>query len=214
LAISLIKRLARRKLIRGIVVFLIIWAIVCGALGVMLVVAGNQSDAQPSDVIIVLGAGLKPDGNPGDALYRRSVWAVQAYQAGLAPAILCTGGKTSARPRSEAEACRELIINEGVPAEAVFVEDQSRSTEENAINAQAIMSEQGWVTAIVVTDSFHMLRADWIFTSYGISHTRYPVPRSWVRWNWYGAGAAREIIAMHWFLVKEALNLPQTDFIF
>ncbi len=214
LAITPINRLARRKLIRGIVVFFIIWVVICGALGVMLVVAGDRSDAQSSDVIIVLGAGLKPNGDPGDALARRSIWAAQAYQDGLAPAILCTGGLTSTRPRSEAEACRDLIISEGVPAEAVFLEDQSRSTEQNAINAKAIMSEQGWQTAVLITDAFHMLRADWIFTRYNIPHTRHPVPRNWVRWNWYGAGAAREIVAMHWFLLKQALNLPQTDFIF
>lgn len=214
MAVHFIKRLARRKFIRGLVVFFLIWAIVCGVLGVMLVMAGNQSDAQKSDVIIVLGAGLKRNGDPGDALYRRSVWAAQAYQTGLAPAILCTGGISEHQSRSEAEACRELILAEGVPSEAIFLEDQSHSTEENAINAKHIMEERGWQTAIIVTDSFHLLRADWIFTAYGVPHTRHPVPRTWVRWTWYTAGAAREIVAMHWFLVKQALNLPQTDFFF
>jgi uncharacterized SAM-binding protein YcdF (DUF218 family) len=214
LSVGFIKRLARRKLIRGLVIFLIVWAVVCATLGVFLVVTGDKSDAKSSDVIIVLGAGLKRNGDPGDALYRRSVWAARAYLDGLAPAILCTGGISDHQSRSEASACRELIISEGVPSEVIFLEDGSHSTEQNAINAKAIMATNGWEMAIIVTDSFHLLRADWIFTAYGIPHTRHPVPRNWVRWTWYSAGAAREIVAMHWFLVKQALNLPQTDFIF
>lgn len=209
-----LKTLARRKWFRGVLVVLVIWVIVCGALGVMLVIAGDTSDAEQSDVIIVLGSGLRRNGQPGDALYRRSVWAARAYLDGLAPAILCTGGTSPNQTRSEASACRELIIAEGVPPEAVFMEDASHSTEQNAINAKQIMDERGWKSSIVVTDAFHMLRADWIFNTYDIPHTRHPVPRNWVRWTWYSTGAAREIVAMHWFLVKEALNLPQTDFIF
>lgn len=209
-----LKTLARRKWFRVVIITTGIWIIVCGVLAVMLVIAGDRSDAEKSDVIIVLGSGLRRDGRAGDALYRRSVWAARAYLDGYAPAVLCTGGVSPNQTRSEAEVCRELVIGEGVPPEAVFLEDASHSTEQNAINARTIMDERGWQSSVIVTDAFHMLRANWIFDTYDIPHTRHPVPRTWVRWTWYSAGAAREIVALHWFLVKEALNLPQTDFIF
>lgn len=208
-----IRRVLRNKVFRLMLIVFGVWVVVCGVLALMLLRAGDVSTAEPSDAIVVLGAGLRRDGRPGDALYRRTVWAAQAYADGLAPAIICTGGQSEGRPRAESEACRELLMSEGVPSEAIFLERESRSTEENAINAKQMMEEQGWESVIVVTDAFHMLRADWIFTSYDVPHTNHPVPRNWVRWTWYSAGAAREIVAMHWFLVKEALNLPYTDFI-
>jgi uncharacterized SAM-binding protein YcdF (DUF218 family) len=191
-----------------------IWAVVCITLGGLILWAGDRSTATRSDVIIVLGAGLRRDGSPGDALYRRSLWAARAYTEGLAPVIICTGGQSETQQRSEAEACRQLLLENGVPADAIVMEQTSRSTEENAINTHAIMQANGWQTAIVVTDAFHMLRASWIFDSYGIHFSQHPVPRTWVRWTWYTMGALREVVAMHWFLVKQTFNLPYTNFFF
>jgi uncharacterized SAM-binding protein YcdF (DUF218 family) len=175
---------------------------------------GDQNNAQQSDVIIVLGAGLRRDGRAGDALWRRSLVAAQAYHEGLAPNIVCTGGVSETQTRSEADACREILIGEDIPSDVIILEDGSHSTEENALNTRAIMAARGWQSAIVVTDSFHMMRAGWIFSAYGIEHTRYPVPRNWVRTWWYASSLAREIAAIHWYGFKRVFNIEATDFLF
>jgi uncharacterized SAM-binding protein YcdF (DUF218 family) len=203
-----------RTIWRVTVVIVAVWVAACGVMGGLIVWAGDRSTAQKSDVIIVLGAGLRRDGAAGDALYRRSVWAARAYQDGLAPVVICTGGQSETQRRSEAEVCRELLLGEGVPTSAIVLEDQSRSTEENAINARRIMAENGWQTAILVTDAYHILRANLIFEHYDLAVSQHPVPRNWMRWTWYSVGAAREIVALHWLAVKQALNLPYTDFSF
>jgi uncharacterized SAM-binding protein YcdF (DUF218 family) len=207
-------RFSRRRLLVVIFVVVLVWLAVCGGMVALAMSVGDQNNAQQSDVIVVLGSGLRRDGRAGDALWRRSLVAAQAYHNGLAPNIICTGGVGENQNRSEAEVCREILIGEDVPTIAIVLEENSRSTEENALNTRAIMAERGWTTAVVVTDSFHMLRAGWIFSGYGIEHTRYPVPRNRVRIWWYGSSLAREIAAIHWYGFKRLFNIEATDFVF
>ena len=123
---------------------------------------------------------------------------------------MCTGGMTSRYPRAEADACREVVESQGVPASAVIMEAESRSTEENAINARRIMDEHGWQDAVLVSDSYHLLRARWIFSLEGITVYRSPIPPAQTPLDFYLFSVAREIVALHWQVVKLALNLPQT----
>lgn len=200
-----------RRARRALLLAFVIWLCALIGLGAALERAGRDDRAQVADAIIVLGSGLRRDGSPGDALWRRSRWAAQRYADGLAPAIICTGGTTPGYARSEADGCRQVLQEFGVPAAAITLEDRSRSTEENALYAAEIMAARGWDDAVLVTDSFHMLRASWIFDAQGIVHYPSPAPRDWVRTAWYLRLAARELIALHWQLVKDALNLPFTS---
>ncbi len=204
------KRPSRRLLLRVMLVSGLAWLLVILALGLMIHSYGQDSQAQPADVIVVLGSGLRRDGSPGDALRRRSIWAAQAYADGYAPRVICTGGQSEGQRRSEAEACRELLLDRGVPDSAIFLESQSRSTEENALYTAQIMAAQGFRDAVLITDSFHMLRADWLFDMAGITHYPHPVPSDWVRSPWYTQLLTREIAALHWQVFKDALNLPHT----
>ena len=202
--------LSWRRIIAVIFVSGLIWCGVLVALGMSIQHYGEDDQAQSSDAIIVLGSGLRRDGRPGDALYRRSVWAARLYQQGLSKYVICTGGIGEGHTRSEANACMGVLLENGVPADAIYLDEQSRSTEENAIYARQIMEENNWIDAILVTDSFHMLRAQWIFSDIGIQHHRSPVPRDWVRDYFYNRHVTREILALHWQAFKEVLNLPFT----
>lgn len=185
-----------------------IWIVIIVMLGIHVFRYGDIVTAQPADVIIILGSGLRRDGRAGDALWRRSVWGARLYQQGYADAIICTGGIGYGQTRSESDACRAILMDEGVPAEAIFIEEKSHSTEENALYAQQIMTQHHFQTAILVTDSFHMLRASWIFDLQGVNYTRAPVPRGWVARRFFVQHFARELIALHWQAVKTFFNLP------
>lgn len=205
-------RIRRRRLFVGMLAVVGLWGALCaGIVGAALAV-GDQNNAEPSDVIIVLGAGLRRDGHPGDALWRRSLIAAKAYREGYAPVIICTGGVSENQTRSEAQGCRDILLGEGVPDAAIVLEEHSRSTEQNAINTKAIMAARGWRRAVIVTDSYHMLRAGWIFSGEGIEHTRYPVPRNRVRVQWTAISLMHELAAIHWHVVKGLLGLQVTDF--
>lgn len=206
--------LTRRRLVWVALAVVGGWLLVAVGLFVTFVAVGDGNDAEPSDVIIVLGAGLRRDGRAGDVLWRRSTRAADAYHEGLAQHIVCTGGVSEHQTRSEASACRELLLERGVPDAAIFLEGNSHSTEENALYTRDIMTQNGWTTAIVVSDSYHMFRASWIFSDLGIAHTRYPVPRNRIRWGWYASSLAREVAAVHWYAFKGIFGIEATAFPF
>jgi len=198
-----------KKWIRRLLIVVGIWLGFAFVLSVIIVAYGETDHGQPADVIVVLGAGLRRDGTRGSALTRRATHAVILYEQGYADNIICSGGFPSQFiVRSEADACRELLVERGVPADAITLEEQSRSTEENAVYSKVIMEERGWQTAIVVSDPFHVFRADIIFSQFGITHTSSagvspPLAQ-------YVPAVMREVVALHWQLIKTILNLPYT----
>lgn len=208
-----VRRLARlRRWQRVVLILLLVWLVVVAGLCSAIYAFGQVDHAQSADVIIVLGAGLNSDNEPGSALIRRANHAAALWQQGLAAAIICTGGVTGrTTTRSEASACGELLSKAGVPGEAIFLEEQSRSTEENAIYSDEIMQAQGWTSAVLVSDSFHMLRAQWLFQQRGMKVVTSPVPVSQMGPLDYGIAVAREIAAFHWQVFKQALHLPITS---
>ncbi len=172
---------------------------------------GTQDTTQESDVIIVLGAGLLRDGRPGWALTRRSRQAADLWHAGIAPYVICTGGQAESYPRSEASACREILLAKGVATGAILMEEHSRSTEENALFSRRIFDEIGFDDAVLVSDSYHMLRASWLFQQQGIKSTNSPVPAHHIRHPLsYPHSLIREFLAFHWHLLKEVLQIPLT----
>lgn len=203
-----LRRFSRRLLCIGIVL-LGVWLIVCLLLGGALYIYGLTDRAVPSDVIIVLGSGLNRNQTPGPSLRYRSQRAAELWHAGYAPTIICTGGYARWATRSEADGCAEVLRNNGVPAEAIILEDRSRSTEENAVYSHEIMRARGWETAVVVSDGYHLLRATWIFSAEGMNFTTSPTstpPRITAR----VLAVGREVVALHWQLFKTVFGLPFT----
>ncbi len=202
-------RAALRWLRRWLARLLLLWLLLTLLLVAAIVVYGRADQAHTADVIVVLGAGLNHNDGPGPALVRRADRAAALYAGGAAPAVICTGGYGQGRARSEADACAELLRARGVPAAAIVLEEQSRSTEENALYTRAIMDANGWETAVVVSDGYHLLRAALIFNRAGIPHTTSPAASDPPLRSLLPA-LGREVAAFHWLLVKTALNLPIT----
>jgi uncharacterized SAM-binding protein YcdF (DUF218 family) len=78
------------------------------------------------------------------------------------PILACGGDATSEQP-AYAITMREALVREGVPASDIWVEDQSRSTYENALYGARILHARGVTAIALVTDGYHMLRADKCF---------------------------------------------------
>lgn len=146
------------------------------ALGGILIVIdqyGYVDQAQPADVIIVLGAQVRGDGQPGISLARRAAHAARLYQQGYADFVICSG-RVGDNPPSEARVACGRVMELGVPPEAIVYEEDAHSTEENAAFSAKIMRAHGWRSAVLATDGFHLFRAAWMFQRAGI--TVYPSP--------------------------------------
>ena len=111
------------------------------------------------DAIVVAGCRVLEGGRPSVALERRVELAVQHWKRGRAPLIILTGG-VGTYPPSEAEAAAGVARRLGVPEAALILEARSTSTAENARFARQRSRAQ---RILLVTDSYHVYRARWVF---------------------------------------------------
>ncbi len=114
------------------------------------------------DAIIVLGYPADRDGNPTPTQLSRVNEAVREYERGVAPRIIVSGGSTSYN-FVEAKVMARTAQAEGIPASAIFIEDQAKDTIQNACYSVRIMKSHGWHSAEVVSSASHLPRAGLIF---------------------------------------------------
>jgi uncharacterized SAM-binding protein YcdF (DUF218 family) len=134
---------------------------------------GQRDDVRASDAIVVLGARVQADGRPGSDLTSRTYHAVDLWQAGYAPSIICTGGYRN-EPLSAANVCRRFAVELGVPPDRVLLADGSTNTGEDAAATARVMADQGWRTAVLVSHPLHLFRARWLFRQAGVEAVTSP----------------------------------------
>jgi uncharacterized SAM-binding protein YcdF (DUF218 family) len=170
-----------RLVLRTAVVCLAAFLLWCGSVYYTIESFKGVSVAQASvraDAGIVLGASLWND-KPSPALQERLDHALVLYRAGMFSRIIVTGGLDSGGATiTEAEGMRNYLLEQGVPAYAVFMDPESRSTYENLKFAQNIMETEGWRSAVIVTHSFHGARAADIAKTLGYEPVQVSVTKS------------------------------------
>jgi uncharacterized SAM-binding protein YcdF (DUF218 family) len=146
------------------------------------VASDNETDhATQSDVIIVLGC-PSYEGNVLSTTFSacvqaRAHHAAQLYRRGLAAHIIPTGGFTGPPP-SEAGAMAAVMQGDGVPPDAITLEEQARNTVQNIQYSRALMLSNGWRSAILVTEPHHIKRAAFIARDAGLTITLSPATDS------------------------------------
>lgn len=152
-------------------------ALSLGFVSASIVSYSGQSDAIASDAAIVLGAAVS-NGSPTPVFEQRIAHGVNLYHGGMVRALILTGGVGAGDSLAESEVARDYCLAHGVPAEALFVETQSRSTSENLLQACAIAEEIGARRVLVVSDPLHELRAITIARDLGLDAYPSPTPTS------------------------------------
>jgi uncharacterized SAM-binding protein YcdF (DUF218 family) len=135
----------------------------------------------PADAILLLGGIVS---EPKDTLNEPNIGAAvdrlfaaaRLYRAGKAPVIVALAGNLpwASVARPEAEVLADLLVELGVPRDAIVLDTKSRNTRENAVNAAAIFAEKGWKRGLLVTSALHMPRAFATFQKVGLDVV--PVP--------------------------------------
>lgn len=144
--------------------------LVVGVLSWQINQLGSQDQAQPADAIVILGARVEADGSPSSDLLSRTYHAMDLYNAGLAPAVICAGGAGGDRLAAGAVACRFAVQELGLPAGlALVVQDADAwTTADEAAAVARLMEQRGWRSAIVVSHPLHLYRARWLFRREGV----------------------------------------------
>jgi uncharacterized SAM-binding protein YcdF (DUF218 family) len=96
---------------------------------------------------------------------KRMEKAIELFAASRVSNIMTTGGKGMWKKTapSMGEVARSYLIERGIEAERILVEDQSINTLQNACYALRLMRECGLTSALVITSVDHMPRARKIF---------------------------------------------------
>ncbi len=131
-------------------------------------------EAQPSDVIVVLGA-AEYRGKPSPVLRARLEHSLDLYRRGIAPRILTTGGAGGDPIFTESDVGRAWLIQHGVPSEAIIVEQEGESTAHSLSAVAEIMRRMRLNSCVVVSDGYHIYRVKRMLEARGV--TVYGSPR-------------------------------------
>jgi len=132
---------------------------------------------EKAQAIVVLGGGIRPAevaGQPpdlGQAADR--MWhAARLFHAGKAPLVVLSGGHSPQdSAESEAQAMQRFMVDLGVPAAAMRLEERSRNTRQNAQFTAEMLRAQGVQHVLLVTSALHMRRARALFEAQGLTVT-------------------------------------------
>jgi len=142
-----------------------------------IVAGGLRDDDHPADVAVVLGNTVRPDGTPSPRLAARLDAALALYRRGRVRSVVVSGG-VGREGFDEAAVMRRYLAARGVPAARIVADSLGLTTAATARNAAAIMRRNGWTSAVVVSQYFHLPRCRLAFRRAGIravysAHTRY-----------------------------------------
>ena len=138
-------------------VFVIIAMLVLCTLTAKVMGAFHLNGQQGLDYIIVLGARVREDG-PSRVLKYRLDKAIAYLEQNPHTMCIVSGGKGEDEPFSEAEGMYQYLLEQGIGAERVLVEDSSKNTYENIRNSKALLKES-YNGVGIVTNNFHCYRA-------------------------------------------------------
>lgn len=139
----------------------------------LVIVAGEWPTTRHADAAIVLGA-AQYNGRPSPVLRARLDHALDLYERGLAHRLIFTGGVGSGDTLSEAEVSRRYAVRHGVPDSLIMTEREGVTSAQSVTAAAALMREHGLSTALLVSDSYHMLRLEVLARRSGIRPYRAP----------------------------------------
>lgn len=151
----------------AIMVVITAFVIPVAYLSVRIAEQSTRDEAQPADVILVLGA-AEYRGRPSPVLKARLDHALDLYNRKLAPRIMTTGGAGGDPVYTEGGVGRSYLISHGVPDEAVIVESEAESTVQSTAMSGEIMHRMGLHSAIVVSDGYHIYRVKHMLQSNGL----------------------------------------------
>jgi uncharacterized SAM-binding protein YcdF (DUF218 family) len=129
-----------------------------------------------AQAIVVLSSGIQyptvpglPAARIGSDTYERCQYAAWLQKESALP-VLASGGGNQDDPDTPPYAMlmKDALVKEGVPAAMILSEQHSRTTHENALYSAQMLRSMGINRIILVTDAYHMLRAEKSFQKQGL----------------------------------------------
>lgn len=149
-----------------IVIISVLTIIISGIVYVLiltgLMIYAKEKSPKKTDAVIVLGC--KVNGEEPSKMLKRRLDAAKIFLSENDDVIcIVSGGKGDDEKISEAQAMKNYLVEKGIDASRIIMEDKSVNTYENLENSCKILEEMGIGKNIaIVTDGFHQYRAGFI----------------------------------------------------
>ena len=156
-----------RRLLRPVWLRRLVGCVAAVCMTVILVTLGKMASAalhRPADgqdcTVVVLGCQVFPDGHPSLMLRGRINAAYDYLSAHPDAVCVASGGMDDSEPITEAQCIRDTLVSMGIDPGRIYMEDRSRSTEENLAFSAQVIAENGLpVNVAIASDNFHQLRS-------------------------------------------------------
>lgn len=183
------------------------------------------------DVGIVLGGMTGYDRVNKEGHFNQSsdrfIQTALLYKRGYIKKIIASGGQNgmfSEDDFMEADFVAKNLMDLGIPAADIWIENQSKNTVENALFSKALLNKHGKLKtkAVLITSAFHIPRATLTFQQAGIDVRPFPcafsmlpsatkfsastmIPASWAMDSW--GGFFKEMLGMAYLKIMGAKKL-------
>ncbi|MEN8694856.1 MAG: YdcF family protein [Akkermansiaceae bacterium] len=161
---------------------------------------GNVDRNRTADCAIVFGAAAWHN-KPSPVFKERLNHAIELYRDQRVSALILTGGYGEGAPFSESEVAYDYCLKKGVPRHAIRIETDSQTTLENVVKAKEILQAEGWKTALLVSDPWHLKRCRKMAQNLGL--TVFTSATKSTRYRSFGVRSKfllREFIMYHGYL--------------
>ena len=132
----------------------------------------RQEDRRASDAIVVLGA-AQYGGRPSPVLEARLRKAQTLWNDGIAPVVVTVGGGAPGDDTTEAEAGRDWLTANGMPADAVVAVAEGNNTQTSMEAVGEVFDDRDRI-AVLVTDPWHTFRSKALADAAGIDAVAAP----------------------------------------
>lgn len=145
-----------------------------------------------AQAIVVLGGGTESKQYPRpdvevNAAGDRVLYAAQLYRQGVAPVLLLSGGSIGWQDGDGGTPAADMAVilkNIGIPESALWLQNRSQNTHEDAVYSAAMLKEAGISRVILVTSAAHMPRSVALFEHEGIDVIPAPVDFTVTQQGW------------------------------
>ena len=116
----------------------------------------------------------------------RTVEAINLYKTGWSKKLIFSGAAQDKTGPSNAAVMKSIALSSGIPADAIYLDEYSETTKQNALNSQTIFADLKIKSIVLVTSGYHQRRAGLEFKKRANDVTVYNHPAANDKgWSWF-----------------------------
>jgi vancomycin permeability regulator SanA len=175
--------------------------------------SATTEDAQPADIIVVLGA-AQYNGRPSPVFKVRLDHSVSLFRRNYARLIMTTGGHGLDPRFSEAGVGKAYLLRQNIPEQCIVADASGSNTTESIERSVPYLKMQNFNHVIAVSDGFHLFRIKQIFRNHQITAYGSPARNSLIESNAKSriSASVREVFVYTAYLIQYYTHLHISAF--